>query len=94
MDEQDSAHDRTRPSLNTLMGNANARMSHIQVDLNDEPALNGISEPKRGGGLAAKAGVILVSSQIIDFDRTRVETYAARRFYRVFIIFSSSCRKW
>lgn len=59
MDEQDGAHD--RPHVNTLMGNANARMSHIQVaDLADEQARE-VAVPKRGGGLAAKAGVILVS---------------------------------
>ncbi|KAK7678039.1 hypothetical protein QCA50_018980 [Cerrena zonata] len=57
MDEQDGAHD--RPHVNTLMGNANARMSHIQVgDLADEQARE-VAVPKRGGGLAAKAGVIL-----------------------------------
>lgn len=61
MDEQDGAHDRP---TNTLMSNASARMSHIQVgDLVDEQA-NGAVEPRKGGGLAAKAGVILVSNDL------------------------------
>lgn len=43
-----------------FMANSAARASHLQVHGNDEPAWDG-EEGKKGGGLAAKAGIILVS---------------------------------
>ncbi|EPS95433.1 hypothetical protein FOMPIDRAFT_1054159 [Fomitopsis schrenkii] len=41
-----------------FMANSAARASHLQVHGNDEPAWDG-EEGKKGGGLAAKAGIIL-----------------------------------
>ena len=43
-----------------FMANSAARMSHLQVHGSDEPDWEG-EEGKQGGGLAAKAGIILVS---------------------------------
>ena len=43
-----------------FMANSAARASHLQVHGSDEPEWEG-EEGKKGGGLAAKAGIILVS---------------------------------
>ncbi|CAL1709454.1 unnamed protein product [Somion occarium] len=54
MDSQEGSGERIR--ANTLMNNADARMSHVHVD---DLAHDHVDGPRREGGLAAKAGVIL-----------------------------------
>lgn len=62
MDEPDEEREALRlqqERRGEFMSNMSARMSHLQVHGGEEPDFEG-DEGKRGGGLAAKAGIILV----------------------------------
>lgn len=69
-----------------FMANSAARASHLQVHGSDEPEWEG-EEGKSGGGLAAKAGIILVSVYL-GWLCVAPEAYRAIRGYTTS---SSSC---